>query len=117
MGVVVYVLVGGMRASLIADYIHTTVTYAILLTFAFTVYATSDLIGSPSPMHAMLIDTATSGPATAGSDIRAGGSPIVGPGLRTSPFRDAARRPSGRPRRHKQPASLSGSARLAHNLV
>ncbi|KAK4702934.1 urea-proton symporter, partial [Phenoliferia sp. Uapishka_3] len=53
-GVVIYVLVGGMRASLMADYIHTTFLFAIILTFMFSVYATSDKIGSPSAMYAQL---------------------------------------------------------------
>jgi len=61
-GVILYVMVGGMRASLIADYIHTTVLYAILLTFAFTVYATSDLIGSPTRMHELLTQAAVTTP-------------------------------------------------------
>lgn len=33
----IYVLVGGMRASLLADYIHTTCLFAIILTFMFSV--------------------------------------------------------------------------------
>ena len=67
-GVILYVLVGGMRASLIADYIHTTVLYAILLTFAFTVYATSDLIGSPAKMHELLTQAAVSSPVADNHD-------------------------------------------------
>ncbi|KAL8287292.1 hypothetical protein RQP46_003744 [Phenoliferia psychrophenolica] len=53
-GVVIYVLVGGMRASLMADYIHTTFLFAIILTFMFVTYTTSDKIGSPGKMYDML---------------------------------------------------------------
>jgi len=40
-GVSIYVVVGGMRSTLLCDYTHTTVLFAIILTFVFTVYATS----------------------------------------------------------------------------
>jgi Na+/proline symporter len=67
LGVSVYVLAGGMRASLIADYSHTIVLYAILLAFAFTVYATSPILGSPARVWELLreasIDTPVEGNA------------------------------------------------------
>ncbi|WWC91399.1 uncharacterized protein L201_006343 [Kwoniella dendrophila CBS 6074] len=53
-GVSIYVVAGGMRATLIADYSHTLVLYCILIAFALTAYATSDIIGSPSKMWDML---------------------------------------------------------------
>ncbi|KAI6000812.1 urea transporter [Pisolithus albus] len=40
MGVAIYVVVGGMRSTLLCDYTHTTVLFAIILTFVFTVYVT-----------------------------------------------------------------------------
>ena len=48
LGVAIYVLAGGMRATLIADWSHTLVLYCILIAFALTVYATSDKLGSPA---------------------------------------------------------------------
>ncbi|KIJ64007.1 hypothetical protein HYDPIDRAFT_112519 [Hydnomerulius pinastri MD-312] len=54
LGVAIYVVVGGMRSTLLCDYTHTTVLFAIILTFAFTVYATSGYIGSISHMHYLL---------------------------------------------------------------
>ena len=53
--VAIYTLVGGLRSSLLADYIHTCALFAIILTFQFTVYATSDKIGSPSRMYDLLV--------------------------------------------------------------
>ncbi|CAO1618232.1 unnamed protein product [Parajaminaea phylloscopi] len=53
-GLTIFVLLGGLRASFIADYTHTAVLIAIILTFAFTVYATSDKIGSFSKMVELL---------------------------------------------------------------
>jgi len=54
LGVAIYVVVGGMRSTLLCDYTHTTVLFAIILTFVFSVYATNEKIGSPSRMHELL---------------------------------------------------------------
>ncbi|KAG6915590.1 hypothetical protein DXG01_010826 [Tephrocybe rancida] len=70
LGVAIYVVAGGMRATLLCDYTHTTVLFAIILTFVFTVYATSDKIGSISKMHELL----TAASAAAPIDGNAGGS-------------------------------------------
>lgn len=68
LGVSVYVLAGGMRASLIADYSHTVVLYAILLTFAFTVYATSDVLGSPSRVWQLLQEASAKNPVSGNAE-------------------------------------------------
>ena len=39
---------------MLGDYTHTTVLFVIILVFMFTVYATSDLIGSPTAMWNLL---------------------------------------------------------------
>ncbi|WVQ83382.1 hypothetical protein IAT38_005523 [Cryptococcus sp. DSM 104549] len=62
MGVCIYVLTGGMRATLIADYSHTLVLYCILISFALVAYATSDIIGSPKKMWEMLHTAAANNP-------------------------------------------------------
>ncbi|KAJ3772778.1 urea transporter [Lentinula raphanica] len=62
LGVVIYVIVGGMRSTLLCDYTHTTVLFAIILTFVFTVYATSPKIGSPKRMHDLLTAVAGAAP-------------------------------------------------------
>ncbi|KAL9938387.1 hypothetical protein V8E36_003010 [Tilletia maclaganii] len=54
LSVAIYTLTGGMRATLIADYLHTSVLIALILCFAFTVYAASDIIGSPAKLYEML---------------------------------------------------------------
>jgi len=63
--VVIYVLVGGMRSTLLADYTHTTVLFCIIFTFMFTVYAKSDKIGSPTKMWELLVQAAESSPVAA----------------------------------------------------
>ncbi|KAK0450295.1 urea transporter [Desarmillaria tabescens] len=64
LGVAIYVVVGGMRSTLLCDYTHTTVLFAIILTFVFTVYATSDKIGSPAKMYELLTSAAASHPVS-----------------------------------------------------
>ncbi|KAI9007402.1 hypothetical protein BC832DRAFT_614577 [Gaertneriomyces semiglobifer] len=44
----------GLKATFLTDYIHTVFIYAIILVFGFTVYATNDLVGSPSRMYDLL---------------------------------------------------------------
>ncbi|GJN93637.1 hypothetical protein Rhopal_006694-T1 [Rhodotorula paludigena] len=56
LGVICYVLIGGLRASIVSDYIHTAVLFAIIMVFQYTVFATSDKIGSPTEMYNMLVD-------------------------------------------------------------
>ncbi|KAF7299220.1 Urea transporter [Mycena indigotica] len=62
LGVSIYVVVGGMRSTLLCDYTHTTVLFAIILVFVFSVYATSDKIGSPSKMYDLLTAAAKTSP-------------------------------------------------------
>lgn len=38
LSVVIYVVIGGMRASLLGDFAHTAVLYVIIFVFMFTVY-------------------------------------------------------------------------------
>ncbi|KAG9069574.1 hypothetical protein KI688_010478 [Linnemannia hyalina] len=54
LGVIIYTLFGGLKATFIADYTHTVVIMIIVLLFSFTAYTTSDLIGSPGAMFELL---------------------------------------------------------------
>ncbi|KAH8110219.1 urea transporter [Phellopilus nigrolimitatus] len=64
LGVAIYVVAGGMRATLLCDYTHTTVLFAIILTFVFTVYTTSPKIGSISKMHELLASASEARPVS-----------------------------------------------------
>ncbi|GAA5835864.1 hypothetical protein JCM11251_007446 [Rhodosporidiobolus azoricus] len=66
--VAVYVLIGGLRASIIADFIHTAFLFAIILTFQFYVYTTSDKIGSPSKMYDLLVQAGQDWPVEGNKD-------------------------------------------------
>ncbi|GAA5826220.1 hypothetical protein JCM11251_007213 [Rhodosporidiobolus azoricus] len=66
--VTLYVLVGGMRSSLVADYLHTSVLLCIILAFMFVAYATSDKIGSPGAMYDLLKAAAERAPVEGNRD-------------------------------------------------
>lgn len=52
--VAAYVIAGGLRSTFIADYVHTVILFLAILIFAFLMYATSDLVGSPSKLYDLL---------------------------------------------------------------
>ncbi|KAF4122876.1 urea-proton symporter [Geosmithia morbida] len=54
MGVAVYVVLGGLRATFFCDYSHTVIVMIIILYFMFNTYATNDLIGSPTAMYNLI---------------------------------------------------------------
>ncbi len=56
-GIAAYIFLGGLRATFISDVTHTLFLLVFLLVFLFTVYATSDKIGSPSKMVDLLTAT------------------------------------------------------------
>ena len=61
-GVVLYTYVGGLKATFLTDFVHTVFILIIILVFAFTVYATSNKLGSPKIVYDRLIDAATRHP-------------------------------------------------------
>jgi len=62
LGVLVYTLFGGLKATFLTDYVHTSVIYIIILSFLFTVYGTSDVIGSPGRMWELLVEASEKNP-------------------------------------------------------
>ena len=57
-GVVIFTMFGGIRATFLTDYIHTCAIIIIILFFAFRVYATSDLLGSPGKVYDLIREAA-----------------------------------------------------------
>ncbi|PVH89988.1 sodium symporter family protein [Cadophora sp. DSE1049] len=53
-----YTIRGGLRATILTDYIHTAIILIIILMFWFKVYASGDQIGSPGKMWDLLIEAA-----------------------------------------------------------
>ncbi|KAK5134684.1 hypothetical protein LTR08_006199 [Meristemomyces frigidus] len=57
-GVVLYTMFGGIKATFLTDYVHTVMILVIIFIFAFTAYATSDILGSPGAVYDALVDAA-----------------------------------------------------------
>ncbi|ORY79949.1 solute symporter family transporter [Protomyces lactucae-debilis] len=51
LGVVCYVVVGGLRATFLADYSHTAILMIIILYFLFSAFVTSSKLGSPGALY------------------------------------------------------------------
>ena len=61
-GVVIYTLHGGIKATFITDYINTLVFLIIIFAFAFTTYASNSILGSPGRLWEILTNLATERP-------------------------------------------------------
>ncbi|SMN21783.1 similar to Saccharomyces cerevisiae YHL016C DUR3 Plasma membrane transporter for both urea and polyamines [Maudiozyma saulgeensis] len=64
LGVVIYTMFGGIRATFLTDYVHTCAIIIIVLFFAFRVYATSDLLGSPGKVYDLVREAAKRSPVS-----------------------------------------------------
>lgn len=60
--VMVYTLMGGIKATFMTDWTHVVIIYVLMLTFLFKAYVTSDLIGSPGKMWDLLTEAANKYP-------------------------------------------------------
>lgn len=54
LSVAIYVVAGGLRATFIVDFLHTVILFVILYIFLFSIYGTSDVVGSPGAMYDLL---------------------------------------------------------------
>ncbi|KAF9875441.1 urea transporter [Colletotrichum karsti] len=61
-GVVVYTLFGGIKATFITDYINGLVIIVIIFVFAFAVYSTNEILGSPGRVWEILTELAAERP-------------------------------------------------------
>lgn len=59
LGVIVYTLAGGLKATFLASYIHSVVVHAVLLVFVFLVYTSSSSLGSPKVVYERLLVVAS----------------------------------------------------------
>ena len=75
-GVIAFVIVGGLRSTFVSDYAHTTIVFVIIWLFVYTVrmstertrcriherifqaFGSSDKIGSPAALHKLLVRAA-----------------------------------------------------------
>lgn len=54
-GVVLYTMFGGIKATFLTDYVHTVMILVIIFIFAFTTYATNSILGSPAKVYDALV--------------------------------------------------------------
>ncbi|ODV87331.1 hypothetical protein CANARDRAFT_26737 [[Candida] arabinofermentans NRRL YB-2248] len=67
-GVVVYTLFGGIKATFLTDYAHTIAIIVIILTFAFTTYATDPILGSPNKVWELVTEAAARHPISGNAE-------------------------------------------------
>ncbi|KAI2782172.1 Na+/solute symporter [Daldinia loculata] len=61
-GVIAYTMVGGLKATILTDWIHTFILLIIIIIFSLTAYASSDKLGSPSAVYDLLVEAALNHP-------------------------------------------------------
>lgn len=57
-GVMIYTLVGGLKATFVADYMHTIIIFVVILTFVTAVYVNTDITGGVEGMYEKLVAAA-----------------------------------------------------------
>ncbi len=57
-GVMIYTLVGGLKATFVADYMHTIIIFVVILTFVAAVYINTDVTGGIEGMYEKLVQAA-----------------------------------------------------------
>lgn len=63
-GVVLYTMAGGIKATFLTDYLHTVIILVIIFVFAFSAYATNAVVGSPGKVWELLVDAAKRHPVS-----------------------------------------------------
>lgn len=62
LGVVIYTLFGGIKATFLTDYVHTVVMVIIIMVFAFSTFATNEHLGSPGKVWEAVTELAKTQP-------------------------------------------------------
>ena len=57
-GVMIYTLVGGLKATFVADYMHTIIIFVVILTFVGAVYLNTDITGGVEGMYDKIVESA-----------------------------------------------------------
>ncbi|XP_044503572.1 urea-proton symporter DUR3-like [Mangifera indica] len=59
LGVIVYTLAGGLKATFLASYIHSVIVHVVLVIFVYLVYTASNELGNPSVVYNRLVEVAS----------------------------------------------------------
>ncbi|TIB75056.1 hypothetical protein E3Q23_02446 [Wallemia mellicola] len=68
LSVSIYVVVGGLKASLVADYLHTIILYGVILGFCFFTYTSAPDIGSLDRLYDLLVQQGINNPVEGNAD-------------------------------------------------
>lgn len=63
-----YVIAGGLRSTYIAGYIHTVILFIVIFVFGYLMYATSNIVGSPTKLYDLLQEAFRSMPVVGNVD-------------------------------------------------
>ncbi|VEU23446.1 DEKNAAC104637 [Brettanomyces naardenensis] len=66
--VVLYTLIGGIKATFLTDWVHVVIIFVVTLMFLFKVYVTSPYIGSPGKMWELLVEAGNMYPVAGNLD-------------------------------------------------
>lgn len=61
-------MVGGLKATILTDWIHTFILLIIIIIFSLTAYASSDVLGSPGAVFDLLVEAAKAHPVDGNKD-------------------------------------------------
>ena len=67
-GVVMYTMFGGIKATFLTDYVHTVMILIIIFIFAFTAYSTNEVLGSPGKVYDLLVEAAKAHPVSGNAE-------------------------------------------------
>ncbi|KAA6415502.1 MAG: urea active transporter [Lasallia pustulata] len=67
-GVVMYTIFGGIKATFLTDYVHTLMILIIIFIFAFTAYTTNVNLGSPGRVYDLLVQAAKAHPVAGNAE-------------------------------------------------
>lgn len=59
LGVIVYTLAGGLKATFLASYIHSVIVHIVLVVFVYLVYTASSELGNPRVIYNRLVEVAS----------------------------------------------------------
>ncbi|KAI0483284.1 Sodium:solute symporter family-domain-containing protein [Xylariaceae sp. FL0804] len=69
LGVVLYTMFGGIKATFLTDYVHTVIIIVIILIFALTAFADPNgVLGSPSAVYDRLVEAAAAHPVAGNAE-------------------------------------------------
>lgn len=68
LGVTLYTLAGGLKATFLTDYVHTLIMFLIIFLFVFTVFANNEYLGSPGRVWELVTQVGINHPKEGNKD-------------------------------------------------